>query len=325
MAEDLGVRRLLIDAELLSRLGPGSPRAAWERDLRRTGLLDLDPPDGPVGDTLRELQRTVRGWPAELPAAPVLPGTWAIPVALASGLGVAFWLLGLGPLGFVIGIGVGIALASASSRPAPHPEAAQYAERAAALLRNLLARSFVAAAGEVVVENTPHVDYLRMREELLEGAIALTDRRVEELTRTLRQVQAANQRVGRPVEDPETDRLREVIVREQEGRARILAVKQTVEARLAQVLGRLDQLRAAAERQALSERVHRMAAGDVSIAREVAEIEVDVAEVESAIHALALDARDADARTTALLEVVGAGRTWSASRSSAKVRDSERA
>lgn len=325
MAEDLGVRRLLIDAELLSRLGPGTPRAAWDRDLRRTGLYDLDPPDGPVGDTLRELQRTVREWPAEVASPSAAFPPWFLPAFLGGSFGATFWLLGFGPIGLVIGLAVGVGVNAAVPKPAPTMEPAPYAERAASLLRNLLARTFVAAAGEVVVENTPHVDYLRLRAELLEGAIVLTDRRVEDANRTLRQVQLANTRMGRPEEDVETDRLRELIAREEQGRVRIMAVQETVSRRLDEVLARLAQLRAAAERQALSERVQRMSAGDHRVAQHVAEVEVDISEVELAIRALALDARDADARTTALLEVVGAGSTWSPSRSSAKVRDSERA
>lgn len=325
MAEDLGVRRLLIDAELLSRLGPGTPRAAWERDLRRTGLYDLDPPDGPVGDTLRELRRTVREWPAEVASPSAAFPPWFLPACLGGSFGATFWLLGFGPIGLVIGLAVGLGVNAAVPKPAPTMEPAPYAERGASLLRSLLARTFVAAAGEVVVENTPHVDYLRLRAELLEGAIVLTDRRVEDANRTLRQVQLANTRMGRPEEDVETDRLRELIAREEQGRVRIMAVQETVSRRLDEVLARLAQLRAAAERQALSERVQRMSAGDHRVAQHVAEVEVDISEVELAIRALALDARDADARTTALLEVVGAGSTWSPSRSSAKVRDSERA
>lgn len=304
------VRRLRVDGELLARLGPDSSRAEWERLLRRTGLWDLDPPDGPVGAMLRELQAAVRSWPPEVVEVRGGDPRWPLAYGGVALAGLA-WTSAAGDLRGVVAALVtigGMVWWRTRSRPRVPPEATvpDAARVATDRLRRLLARSFVTAAGEVVVENTPHVDYLEVRGEQLAEAERALDGRMEELRTTLGLVREANTRLGQPAEDAETARLVAALDREEATRRRLVKVRSALEARLAEVREQLGALRGYAERQALSERVQRMAEGGAPIARRVAEVDVDVAAIEAEIAALALESRDADARVRAVLEVVGA-------------------
>ncbi|HNC95051.1 MAG TPA: hypothetical protein PKW90_02940 [Myxococcota bacterium] len=52
--------RLVLDQELLARLGPQSSRAEWERTLKRTGLATVEPGQTRAGKLLSAIQRGVQ-------------------------------------------------------------------------------------------------------------------------------------------------------------------------------------------------------------------------------------------------------------------------
>lgn len=317
-----GHRRLRIDAELLARLGPEHSRADWERALRRCGLLDLEPPPGEVGEQIRGIQRLIREWPRPRAEDPNLgfgeprewiravgPG-WSLAFAVAISLGFT-WSCAAGDLRGVLLTAVLLAAVAwlreaLKARQAPDADPTRWSSALSSRTRSLIARSFVTAIGETVVENTPHVEYLELREEQLGDAERAVEGHLQDMAETLERVRAANRRMGRPEEDLETEQLRSAIHRERASLQRIVAVRAKVRAMRDAFLVRLDTLRAAAERDALSERVARMAAGNSGVQRTVAEIDVDVAELETAFAALALDAREADVRRASVLEMVGA-------------------
>ena len=191
------------------------------------------------------------------------------------------------------------------------PEAAPASTaHAARLLRQLLARTFVHVAGEVVVENLPHRDYLALRVAEVERARIASERRSAELEATLAGIRVANTRIGRAPDDAQTAALTAAVQAEALSRAHIAEVCAHLHTRLATFDTELDRLRALAERRALSERASRLTDGagaDVSL-REAAALELDVVSVEREVAALKLDVRDQDARLRAVLEVVGADR-----------------
>ncbi len=313
---------VVVDHELLSRLGPASPRAEWVRTLKRTGLWDLDALEGAEGKDLAQLRASVREWPEA--AAPTGPGHlgaywgWA-PVVLflaaflfAAEVASASTLL-VGLLVLLVGVVLTGALwSAAAATPGPGPAAAAYADHATRALRRFLAHTFVEVAGGKIVENTPHRAYLELRLAEIDRALRAADGKLAEMSTIRRRIHDANTRMGRAAEDVETERLGRAIADQEQARERVRSVQALLAARLHELEAQLERLRAIAERRALSERVSQLtdAGGPANpVERVAAEIEVDVAEIEGRVRELALEAGDADARLGALLEVVGAARS----------------
>ncbi|HNH49016.1 MAG TPA: hypothetical protein PKY30_18370, partial [Myxococcota bacterium] len=83
--------RLVLDQELLARLGPQSSRAEWERTLKRTGLATVEPGQTRAGKLLSAIQRGVQAWPTGAPPE--------APIAAE----LAPWLLGIGGVTVLLG------------------------------------------------------------------------------------------------------------------------------------------------------------------------------------------------------------------------------
>lgn len=316
---------VVVDHELLSRLGPASSRADWEKTLRRTGLWELDELDGAEGRDLAAVRTAVATWPVEAewrrPARRSLNQWWGtIPSLLFIGiLGAAFMggssaetlLLGLagGMVTMLTAAAVWLNWPSAAG-PAlpqltPHPDDANRA------LRRFLARTFVEVAGGKIVENTPHRAYLELRLEKIDGALRAADAKHAEMAALRGRIRATNTRMGHAADDVETARLGRAIVEQEAARERVRSVRAMLAGRLSELDAQLARLRAIAERRALSARVSQLTDGGVAqdpVERVAAEVEVDVAEIEGRVRELALEVGDADARLAALLEVVGATR-----------------
>lgn len=317
--------RINLDHELLWRLSAENTPEEWEKTLRRSGLWNLTPSGSEQGKLVRELVRTVEVWPRGQVAPLPQPGALALvanPRHHWGVLGVAGMLLGAALVtSFVAGIAaitcLVVAYASwvlyldrAGARSVAASAAAPEGKRATRVLRQLLGRTFVDVAGETIVENLPHLDYLQLRMAEVERALIASQGRVAELSATLSGIRGANARLSRPVDDPETANLVDAIAVEHAMRRKIEDVRDHLRERRAGFDAELDRLRVLAERRALSERVARLTeagAGDEAV-RAAADIEVDVAGIEVEVAALKLGAADQDARLRAVLEVVGAQR-----------------
>ena len=312
--------RINLDHELLWRLSAESTPEDWEKTLRRSGLWNLSPSGSDQGKLVRELVRTVEAWPrARVAALPTFVPTTARHWAVAMCLGLL--LVGLMLNSFLLGIVVIVAIISvvaarilflegSGKRSVASSAAAPEGKRATRVLRQLLSRTFVDVAGETIVENLPHRDYLELRVAEVDHALVASEGRIADLQATLNGIRGANTRLGRGIEDPETANLTDAIAVEQLMRARIEGVRRNLRERRVSFDAELDRLRVLAERRALSERVSRLTeagAGDEAV-RAAADIEVDVAGIETQVAALQLGAIDQDARLRAVLEVVGAQR-----------------
>lgn len=312
--------RINLDHELLWRLSPENTPEEWEKTLRRSGLWNLTPSGSEQGKLVRELVRTVEVWPrgqlATVPNyAPTTTQQWGA-------LGLAGVVLG-GVLvsSFVVGVAAITALIVAyatwvlfldrsGAQSVAASASAPEGKRATRVLRQLLGRTFVDVAGETIVENLPHRDYLELRMAEVERALIASEGRAAELSATLAGIRGANARLGRPGDDPETANLVDAIAVEHLMRAKIEGVRAHLRERRAAFDTELDRLRVLAERRALSERVARLTEAGVGeeAVRAAADIEVDVAGIEVEVAALQLGAIDQDARLRAVLEVVGAQR-----------------
>ena len=308
--------RLVLDQELLARLGPQSSRAEWERTLKRTGLATVEPGQTRAGKLLSAIQRGVQAWPTGAP--PEAP----ISAELAP------WLLGIGGVTVLLGGALwegwaaaslvlpGLAVAAAGAwlylrPPAGASPATSQDQRHAQLLveqlRSFLSLSFVEAMGSTIVEQTPHMAWLQVRQEQLRQALSRIAAHREDLEATGARIRALNLQLGREAEDEETRQLRQLS--EAQG-----ALAQRVEAALEQLQTlrgsleeRLERRRAWVERQALSVKTGQLA--ELEGGEALAEAELDVLEMETTLKDLALEEVQEDLRIRALLEVAALQRT----------------
>lgn len=307
---------VVVDHELLSRLGEHSSRAEWERTLRRTGLWDLEGLEGAEGKDLAEVRAALTaGMLAEASPPTHLVTLTAEHLRAAASIvgvlaGVAFVVGAPGYMLVATFVAIGLAVASRvvpEHAPLADAPVAWPAERATRALRRFLSHSFVAAAGDRIVENTPHRAYLELRLEEVDRALRVVEGRIEELREVRTRVAQANVRIGRPAEDVETARLTAAIKEKEATRERVAGVRALLSERLVDLERQLERLRLVVERRALSERVSRLTDTDARrdpVEQVAAEVEVDVAEIEGRVRALALETGDADARLRAVLEVV---------------------
>lgn len=312
--------RIHLDHELLWRLSGENSPDEWEKTLRRSGLWNLSPTTSDQGKLVRDLVRTVEAWPraSVAPMPTFVPSTarhWAVAVGLGAVL-VSIYLAS-----FVAGLALTAALVLAASlwvvwveaegvRSQQRSAVAPEGKRATQLLRALLGRTFVDVAGETIVENLPHRDYLELRMGEIDRALLGSEARIAEINQTLAGIRATNLRLGRNLDDPETANLADALAVEHRMQQRIESVRDTLREKRSTFDAQLERMRVLAERRALSERVARLTdagPGDEAV-RAAADIEVDVVGIEREISALKLGVLEDDARLRSLLEVVGARR-----------------
>ena len=172
-------------------------------------------------------------------------------------------------------------------------------------VRAFLSHTWVYAVGDRVVESTPHGDYFEHRLMDLDAAASARVNQVEELAGLIRGVRRANAGLGLEEEDDETRRLNNQIDGIRAQLAQIARMREQVAERRDGYLARVARLRAIATRRALSMRVSNLVTDseDDSIEQDVAEVEVEVADLTERLRALDVDVSDADSELRAVLEV----------------------
>lgn len=298
-------RRLLLDHELLARLGPETEAEEWEATLRRTGLWELPPTAGEWGRLAQGVRANVQR--AQRPGRLVLSGPARQAAVLLAAAGAVVVAAELGPMVGMMALTVPVALGvwwfggGARAEPGSPPLA-----RATALLRQLLQRTIVDTAGEMVVENLPHREYLVLRIQDLAAARQEGETRLADLTGTAQRIRASNRRIGREEEDMEVRQLEAAHAEGAAALRRLTAFGVDLDARLAALDEQLERMRAHAERRALSYRAARLTdEGEADhTLRALAEVEVDVIEIESHLQPLRVEHRESDARLRSLLELL---------------------
>jgi hypothetical protein len=239
-------------------------------------------------------------------AGPAFAPLERIVAIVASALLAAFTVRAVGWFAGLLVSTLPVTLAVWWSRNAAAPAERPPLVRAAMLLRQLLGRTIVDAAGEVVLENTPHRAYLELRLAELGAARDETERRQAELAGTAARIRASNRRIGRPEDDAEVARLVDAQAEAARALDRLERARAALAGRLSDLDVQLDALRAHAERRALSSRAARLTdenEADEPL-RTLADVEVDVAGIEAELSTLCLERHEHDARLGALLELL---------------------
>jgi hypothetical protein len=257
--------RLVLDHALLSRLGPESPREDWERIFKRSGLLKLPAGESESAKTVQQLVQGINQWPTE-----VEPSVFEKIKDL-----IGLTIEPVNPL--------------------------RYGARLHKLLSKMLQKSFIEVFGSTVLENTPHRELLVVRQEQLQAAALRLENHMEDLKNTQLRIEELNVQLGRDKEDAETLELSRAIERDRVGLRQLQEVQRRLEQGIKAMDTVLDRRRTWAERAALSAQAGRLI--DTEEGREVAELEVEVMELEGVLQGLALAEVQEDARIRALIEV----------------------
>lgn len=298
-------RRLLLDHELLARLGPESSLTEWETTLRRSGLWELPPAEGEWGRLAQGVRASVQR--ARQESRPTLTPEASQALFMLATAGAVLLAARMGLVAGTLALTITLALAFWRYGPGrAAKEATPPLARASTLLRQLLQRTIVDTAGELVVEHLPHREYLVLRIQDLETSRREGESRLADLLATAQRIRTSNRRLGREEVDRE---VRQLEVAHAEGTTALLQLTRLaaeLHARLATLDERLEQMRAHAERRALSFRVARLTdeAEAEPTLRVISEIEVDVLEIEADLRPLAVDHRENEARLRTLLELL---------------------
>lgn len=302
---------VILDLELLARLRPDSPRADWERTLRRTGLLQIQPADTPAGQLIARLQQRLAAWTdaPELNNGQVRPmdprtlqGMGAVGGALlVIGLlqDTALWRLGALLLALTAGIVV------FTRQRNQNIDISNHSNEMYAILKKLMERSFIEPMGGTVIEATPHRDLILLRIDQLRQADRRIRNHIEELDATRLKISELNKKIGSTEEDAETIQIRRTIGEQVDVLERIQRLQRQLAERLAGIDQRLDRRRALATRMALSAQAGRLAEVEAKTAGLMAgaEAEVDLLSMEQDIRQLALEEVQDELRLRALIEV----------------------
>lgn len=338
-----GVPRVAVRCEVLAaatRLGPEAeagwdrvPSQSWSSALRDAQLLDLleSPtvraarPDGgsPVGQLsqIRAGLQRVRDLEERLGSR--ADETGMRPLREVDTLVVGLCLLGvlaaLAPVVarelimiFLLGLGAVSGWRLWGPRPAVTRDELYQARRDVALaIREFLGHTWVVPVGDRVLESMPHAEYLALRQNDLEVARAERRQQLADANALLTRIKSANAQLGLPEEDAETRRLRSQIDQLGVKVSQIEQLCATVSARLEDYRASVERLRAIAARRALSARVANLVEDERGESRdqERAEVEVDVADLESRVRALQVEVSDANADLLAVMEVSALGST----------------
>lgn len=320
-------RHVVVDVAYLTQLvDPSRPptddgldAAAWGEALKYAGVLpllrDLGPGGGVEGDlrgvsaALGLLQQAesrgarLRGW---IPQRPRLP-EWLL---LAVGLGGLGLFVSGHPLAGVVVLAVVAVLAivgrTVVSGPMGPIASEQAARRGVARsIRSLLARSRVEAVGpsRLVVEVAPHAALLRHRVQELDAVLDRARARARELAALGGRIRVANQSLGRPRDDAETERLAAQQQRVEVEMGRVRTLRGRFGEALGSVEDHLERLRLVAVRGALSRRVDEVAEAQEGSGHEAALAEVDAVGLERMADGLALEVADATLALAATLEM----------------------
>lgn len=314
---DLPSTVIVLDDQALSRLTERSSRQAWIEALAKGGLLDRmarATGDSEEGRILKEIRSTLVAWgsPKTLPSMREQWRGWLKNPLILAGISLVtlFTLVQLwqGHTGIFCFLFLGPLLYPLSRQPVLLPERdsegpSEEASRLTTLVRRLLQRSFVTVLDGAVIEHIPHCALLRARLAEIDQAEAGLQARAAEIENTRREIARLNQRMGRPVEDAETDRLTHLLESEQRQRAGLEEMRAELEATLQRTEELLRELRMTAIRRALSDRTARLAAGSSAAGQALAAAETELSGYSARLEELAAETANADSRLRALLEV----------------------
>ena len=254
----------------------------------------------PLPEATTGLQRAIRTSRATFDRAAI-----ALTVAVLGMATVSFLFMQTGAffLFLFVPLGYWLQRDATGGVDAPGEPDPQRAARLVQLMHRLLDRSFVTVIDGAVVEHIPHCALLRTRLLEIDRAEANLKSRSSEIEATRRDIARLNEKMGRPVEDVETERLTELLTAERQQLVDLGSMREELTATLGRTEELLGELRMTAVRRALSERASKLTAGSATAGEALAAAETELSGYSARLGELARETAAADMRLGSLLEL----------------------
>ena len=306
-AKASALRHVELDAARLSRGERGASLPIWRQRLEGAGVLELGrdlPPEHPASPVLEQwtaLERSAESAPKRgLIKAGIALAAWLV-------ISVPLWIF-LSVLGQGISIAMGLAafvwILKGERRRGPSSHETEAAEALAQAVDKLMAHSFIAVHQGVVFSYSADLHFLETRIRDGERSRRAMREKTAEMLRLERELRASNERLGLDESDADLQALQaEQLKLNADYGALTELVKELREQKEA-LESRTQARLALAQRQALSEEVDSLVDRDADrAARQAAELEVDMLEIEGRLRALDVAVSDDDARLKATMEI----------------------
>lgn len=322
------VPRVVVASDYLAALLPDPADGAatltaqeWEQALLYAGLLPMVRDGGAqaapaLAGRLGALQQGLSDLRAAEARggdrAALVPGAPLVHDALLAGLGAvalvglvasAPWVAGGALVALLGALGarqIGAKLPGLSAHKSAALETAR--RRMTRAMSAFLRHTWVEPVGDGLLESAPSASELRQRMAALDQTLRRARARLAELDRIAAEIRAANVALGQPAADAETVRVQT----QREALGAQIAAAEGLRGRFVEQLeaceAALERLRAVARRKLLSHRLS-MAMERDPAGEQLAEAEVDVADLDQRAAALGREVGDAELRLAATLEV----------------------
>lgn len=306
-ARDIALRHLELDAARLSAGQGGGSIPVWRQRLERAGLLSLggdlpaEHPAAPVLEAWSSLERSAESAPKRgLIKAAVAVAVW---LAISIPLWIFLSVIGQG-ISIALGLLAFVVILRGERQRGPSAHEVDAAEALAEAVANLLAHSFVEVHQGVVFSYSADLHFLETRIRDGERTRRALRKKTSEMLALERELKGSNAGLGLEEEDPDLAALREEQQRINAYYAALTALVKELREQQEQLSARMDARVALAKRQAISERVDKLVDRDADrAARQAAELEVDMLEIEGRLKALDVAVSDNDARLKATMEI----------------------
>lgn len=306
-AKASALRHVELDAARLSRGERGASLPIWRQRLQGAGLLSLGsdlPPEHPASAVLEQwslLERSAESAPKRgLIKAGIALVAW---LAISLPLWIFLSVIGQG-ISIVLGLGAFVWILKGERRRGPSAHETDAAEGLAQAVDKLMAHSFIASHQGVVFSHSADLHFLETRIRDGERSRRAMREKTAEMLRLEKELRRSNAKLELDESDPDLEALQaEQSKLNLDYSALSDLVKELREQKEA-LESRTQARLALAQRQALSEQVDALVDRDAELAaRQAAELEVDMLEIEGRLKALDVQVSDDDARLRATMEV----------------------
>jgi len=301
------LRHVELDAARLSREDGGGSIPVWRQRLAGAGVLDLggDLPDSHPAFSVLEHWGKLERSAESAPKRGLIKAGIALVIWLA--LSIPLWIF-LSILGQWISIALGLAafvwILKRERRLGPSAHESQLAEELGVAVKKLLAHSFIAVHQGVVFSYSADLHFLETRIRDAARSLRTMREKTAEMVGLEQALRRSNAGLALNEDDADLQALKAEQLRLNTQYASLSGLLKDLREQK-DALGSHTQARLAlARRQALSEQVDALVDRDGErAARQAAELEVDMLEIEGRLKALDVVGSDDDARLRATLEV----------------------
>lgn len=306
-AKASALRHVELDAGRLSRGELGASIPIWRQRLKGAGVLELgadlpqDHPAFPVLEQWGKLERSAEAAPKRgLVKAGVAAAIW---LAVSIPLWIFLNVIGQG-ISIALGLAAFVWILKGERRRGPSAHEDEAAEELAQAVNKLMAHSFIVVHQGVVFSYSADLHFLETRTRDGERSRRAMRKKTAEMLRLEQELRRSNGGLALGESDPDLQALKVEQIKLNADYSALTELVKELRDQKEALESRTQARLALAQRQALSEQVDALVDRDADdAARQAAELEVDMLEIEGRLKALDVAVSDDDARLRATMEV----------------------